>query len=75
MQTISPFSDTAKFADFQLKSADVSRTQGVCHVIPMFFGLLWVRYNCAKFHPCRRCVAGFREGAFLPLLHLIRKQP
>ena len=24
--------------------------------------LLWVRYNCAKFHHCRICVTDFREG-------------
>ena len=27
-----------KFADFRWKNADVSRTQGVCHMICMFFG-------------------------------------
>ena len=26
-----------------------------------FFNLLWVRYNCAKFHHCRTCVTEFRE--------------
>ena len=32
-----------------------------------FLDLLWVRYNCAKFHHCRICVTYFREGgAFLP---------
>ena len=30
--------------------------------------LLWVRYNCAKFHHCKIYVTDFREGAFLPLL-------
>ena len=30
-----------------------------------FLDLPWVRYNCAKFHHCRICVTGFREGAFL----------
>ena len=38
MQSISLFSDIAKFADFQIKNADVSRTQGLCHVIHIFFG-------------------------------------
>ena len=38
MQSISLFSDIAKFADFQSKNADVSRTQGLCHVIHIFFG-------------------------------------
>ena len=38
MQSIHIFLDIAKFADFQWKVADVSRTQGVRHVIYMFFG-------------------------------------
>ena len=29
--------DIAKFDDFQWKNDDVSRTQGVCHVIHIFF--------------------------------------
>ena len=37
MQYISVFLDITKFADFRLKNADVSRTLGVSHVIPMFF--------------------------------------
>ena len=32
------FLDVAKFADSRWKNADVSRTQGVCHVIYAFFG-------------------------------------
>ena len=46
---------------FQVKNAKISRTQGVCHVIHMFLDLLWVRYNCAKFHHSRMCVTEFRE--------------
>ena len=38
MQSISVFFDMTKFTDFQLKNADVSRTQKVCHMIHMFFG-------------------------------------
>ena len=38
MQSISVFFDKAKFADFRLKNADVSRIQRVCHVIHIFFG-------------------------------------
>ena len=38
MQSV--FLDTAKFGDFWGKKADVSRTQGVRHVIHKFFGLL-----------------------------------
>ena len=32
--------DIAEFADFQLKIADVNRTQGVCHVIYIFLDIL-----------------------------------
>ena len=35
---IAVFLDIAKFVDFRWKNADVSRTQGVCHVIHIFFG-------------------------------------
>ena len=39
-----------------------------------FLDLLWVRYNCAKFHRCRICVTDFREGGlFAP--SPIREQP
>ena len=38
MKPISVFLDIAIFADFQRKKADVSRTQGVCHVTHIFFG-------------------------------------
>ena len=38
IQSISVFLDIAKLADFRLKNADVSRNQGVCHVIRIFFG-------------------------------------
>ena len=38
MQSISVFSDIAKFADFQWKNADVTTTQGMCHMIHRFFG-------------------------------------
>ena len=37
MQSISVFLDIIKIADFRRKNSDVSRNQGVCHVIPMFF--------------------------------------
>ena len=39
MQSIHVFLDIAKFADFQGKTADVSRTQGMCHVIYIFLDL------------------------------------
>ena len=38
MQSVSLFLDIAKIADVRWKNADFSRTQGVCHVIHMFFG-------------------------------------
>ena len=38
MESISVFLDIAKFADFWLKNADVSRSQGVRHVIHIVFG-------------------------------------
>ena len=37
MQSISVFLDITKFADFRSKNADVSRSQGTCHVIHIFF--------------------------------------
>ena len=39
MQSISLIFDVAKFVDFQWKNADVSRTQGVCHMICKFLDL------------------------------------
>ena len=38
MQSISVFLDIAKFNDFPWKNADAGRTQGVCHLIYIFFG-------------------------------------
>ena len=35
--SISVFLDVAKFADFWGKNADVSRTQGISHLIYIFF--------------------------------------
>ena len=40
MQSVPVFVDITKFSDFQKKNADVSKTQGVCHVIDIFFELL-----------------------------------
>ena len=37
MQSTSELLDIGKFADFRWKHADVSRTQGVCHMIYIFF--------------------------------------
>ena len=38
MESISVLLDIAKFADFWLKNADVSRSQEVCHVTHIVFG-------------------------------------
>ena len=35
---ISVYPDISNFADFRWKNANFSRTQGVCHVILIFFG-------------------------------------
>ena len=45
-----------------------------------FLDLLWVRYNCAKFHHCRICATYFRERGYFcpstpPFLPTIRQQP
>ena len=38
MQSISVFPDILNVGNFRWKNADVSRTQGMCHVIYVFFG-------------------------------------
>ena len=38
MQSIPVCTDILKIADFWWKNADVSRTQGICHVIYVFLG-------------------------------------
>ena len=40
MQSICVFLDTAKFADFKWKNANISRTQRVCYMIHIYFGSL-----------------------------------
>ena len=40
MQSISVFRNMAKFANFQLKKVDASKTQKECHVIHMFLNNL-----------------------------------
>ena len=52
----------SKICWFPMKNADVSRTQGLYHVIHLFFGS-----SLDKFHLCRKCVIDFRErGHFNP---------
>ena len=38
IQAIPVFLNIAKFVDFRQKNTNVSRTQGVCHVIHICFG-------------------------------------
>ena len=38
MWSISVFFDIAKFTDIRCRNADASRTQGMCHVVHIFFG-------------------------------------
>ena len=38
MELVSVFLDIAKFAEFREENTDVSRTQGVCHMIHKTFG-------------------------------------
>ena len=41
MQSISVFLDITEFADLHWENADVSRTQGACHVIHIFFWIFF----------------------------------
>ena len=66
MQSISLFLDIVKFADFQSKNVDDSKTQGVCHVIHVFLGKSSLGNKCAKSHHCRICVTDFRWDLFAP---------
>ena len=71
IESISVILDKAKSADFWWNNSDVSRTEGVFHMIHIFifFGFaLGNVYNCAKFHHfriCMICVTHFRERALL----------
>ena len=38
MQSVPVFLDVTIIADFWSKNVDASRTQGVCHMVYMFFG-------------------------------------
>ena len=48
MQYTSAFVDITKVPDFLCKNADVSRTQGVCHVIYIFFGSSLVKIELCQ---------------------------
>ena len=74
MQSISVFLDIGKFVDFWWKMLMSAELKGYVTWFLYFLDLLWVRYNCAKFHHCRICVTDFREGRpFCP--PLISEQP
>ena len=75
MQSISVFLDIVKFADFQSKNAHVSRTQGACHVIHIFFASSLGNKQCAEFHHCRICVTDFREEGLFAAPPPINEQP
>ena len=49
MKSTSVFLDKAKFADFRRKNADFSKTEGVYHVIHIFFGFLLGKDMCDRF--------------------------
>ena len=59
------------------KNAMSAELKGCVTRFIYFLDLLWVRYNCAKFHHCRICVTDFRDrGLFgLPLREQPRKSP
>ena len=67
MQSIFVLLDIAKFPSFWRKNTDVSRTQGVCQGVHIYFSdLLKVRYNYAKSHHCNISLADFREEGSSP---------
>ena len=60
MRSLSVFFDITKLNDFCWR---------VYHVIHFFFlDLLYIRYNCAKFHYCRIWVTAFTEASFFSTL-------
>ena len=70
MQSVSVFLDITKAAGFRekiLMSADIKMC---ANLFVYVLNLLWVRYNCAKFHHCRICVRDLRKGVFLLAPHL-----
>ena len=56
------FPDIAKFADFRQKILMSAELKSCVTWFIYFLDLLWVRYNCAKFHYCRICVTNFLDG-------------
>ena len=62
------------YQTFLWKNPDISRNQGLCHVMYIFFGLLYLRYIFAKFHHCRIYVKNSRGGLGLSAPSLISRQ-
>ena len=62
MQSISTFLDITKIADFPWKSADVSRTQELCHMIYMFFGSSLGKVYLCQVSSLQDMCDRFREG-------------
>ena len=60
------FLDITKVADFRWKMLMSAEFMGCVTWFIYFFNLLYIRYNCAKFHHCRTCVTDFRRGFFCP---------
>ena len=77
MQFLSVFPNKTKIDDFYLRNADVSRPQGLCHVIYIFLELLYARFKCAKSNHCGICVTDFRKrrGGLLGTSPSVCEQP
>ena len=72
MKSTSVFLDITKVADFLWKNADVTRIQGMSHVICMILD-----HKSAKFRHCSICMTDFKEGDLLatPICEHPRKGP
>ena len=66
MESTSVFLIFAIFADFWWKDADDSITQGLCHVIDIFFWIFFRKGITVSLFIISLCVTNFREkGVFL----------
>ena len=76
-ESISVFSDKAKFGDLSEKMLMWAELKGCATWFLYILGLFQVRYNCAKIYNCRICVTYFRDREpFCPPSHpLIREKP
>ena len=67
MESTSVFLIFAIFADFWWKDADDSITQGLCHVIDIFFWIFFRKGITVSLFIISLCVTNFRErGSFCP---------